>query len=81
MDHTMKLEGQRLTVTAVTNIDEISDRQAVFSLESQKLFVKGKGISAEKLDVSQGIAVLTFSQLDSISYNQQTKWSLKGLFK
>lgn len=81
MDHTMKLEGQRLTVTAVTNIDEISDRQAVFSLDGQKLFVKGKGISAEKLDVSQGIAVLTFSQLDGISYNQQTKWSLKGLFK
>ena len=81
MDHTMKLEGQRLTVTAVTNIDEISYRQAVFSLDGQKLFVKGKGISAEKLDVSQGIAVLTFSQLDSISYNQQTKWSLEGLFK
>lgn len=77
----MKLEGQSLTVTAVTNIDEISDRQAVFSLDGQKLFVKGKGISAEKLDVSQGIAVLTFSQLDSISYNQQTKWTLKGLFK
>lgn len=77
----MKLEGQRLTVTGVTNIDEISDRQAVFSLDGQKLFVRGKGLSAEKLDVSQGVAVLSFTQIDSISYNQQTKWSLKGLFK
>ena len=80
--HSLKVEGTVLTVTGVTNIDGISDKEVVLSIEQHKIFVRGKGISAKRLDVEQGVAVLAFEQLDSISYNNtQPRWSFKGMFK
>ncbi len=68
-----------LTLRRVTQVVEISERQAVLKT-SETFTVRGSGLNVIKLDKDQGVVVLEVKTLDSISLRRGAA-SIKGLFR
>ena len=78
--HSLIFDNNTLTVKGVSQVVEISDKTAIFKLESNTLTVKGSGLNVIKLDKDQGVVVLEVSALTSLNY-RQGGLSIKGLFR
>ena len=78
--HSFCYDNNVLTVKGVAQVLEISEKQAIFKLESNTLTVKGSGLNVTKLDREQGVVVLDVSTLAGITY-RQSGVNLKGLFR
>ena len=73
-------ENNTLTIKGVTKVIEISDKEAQLNLSANTLFVKGSGINITRLDKEQGVVVLDYVSLTSISF-RQSGVNFKGLFR
>lgn len=82
--HTVKIDSNKsVTVTGIKNVESVTQKEAVLTLEKQKLTLKGSGIAVSKLDVAEGTATFETTAIASLSYTggNTEKFSLKGMFK
>ncbi|MCH5151576.1 MAG: hypothetical protein J1F65_02825 [Clostridiales bacterium] len=80
LQHSLVYDNNTLTVRGVTQVVEISEKEAQFKLSHNTLFVKGGGLNVTKLDKEQGVVVLEVASLTSLTY-RQSGISFKGLFR
>lgn len=78
--HSLIFDNNLLTVKGVTQVVEISEKEAVLKLANNTLTVKGSGLNVIKLDKEQGVVVLEVTSLSTLSY-RQGGLSIKGLFR
>ena len=78
--HSLVYDNNTLTVRGVTQVVEISEKEAQFKLTTNTLSVKGSGLNVTKLDKEQGVVVLEVASLTSLTY-RQSGLGIKGLFR
>ena len=78
--HSLSFDNNLLTVKGVTQVVEISEKEAVFKLANSNLTVKGSGLNIIKLDKEQGVVALEVTSLSSLTY-RQSGLGIKGLFR
>lgn len=78
--HSLSFSNNVLVVNGVTQVVEISEKEAQLKLSKGMLIVKGTGLNVVKLDREQGIVQLETQSVQSLTYRQSGA-SLKGLFR
>lgn len=78
--YSLHVENNSLTVSGVTKVVEVTDREAQLKLSSTVLTVKGDGVNIIRLDNDKGAVALQYTRLSSLSFRSGGA-SLKGLFK
>lgn len=73
-------EHNSLTVKGVKQVVEVTEREAQFKLASNMLIVKGGGLNITRLDKDQGVVVIDYASLSSLSF-RQNGINIKGLFR
>ena len=74
------MQNKTLTITGVSKVIEITDKEAQLKLDSTTLTVKGSGINITRLDKDQGVVAVDYSAITSLSFRQGSV-GLKGLFR
>ena len=78
--YSLACEHNVLTVRGVTQVVEITEREAQLKLTGNSLFIKGNGLNVTKLDKDSGVVVMEYSSLSTLSFRQGAP-SFKGLFR
>lgn len=78
--YSIHCENNALTISGVTKVVEITEREAQLKLSSTLLVVKGDGINITRLDNDKGIVILQYTRVTSIAFRSGGV-SLKGIFK
>lgn len=80
--HTLIVEkteqGANVKITGVTGVTMLLEREATLTLEEGRLSIRGAGLTANKLDVTDGVFELKAENIIAIGYNGGNK---KGFFK
>ncbi len=72
-NHTLVLDNrEKLTVTAVSDVDSASADMILITLAQGGLAVKGQDLHIQKLDLAEGKAVITGS-INSAVYTEKKK--------
>ena len=79
-EHSFSFDNNVLTVKGIAQVVEISEKEAIFKLESNTLTVKGGGLNVTKLDREQGVVIMEVATLSGLTY-RQSGMNLKGLFR
>ena len=67
--HSIEIENrQKITVTAVENIDTFDDSEVSAELTEGGLVIKGSGLNIQLLDLEKGIAVIN-GEINSVTYS------------
>ena len=76
------VSGDKTTITAVKNVPSFDNSEVVVTLEDNKLKVMGSGLEIDKLDLEEGVLVLT-GEVKSIVYSKAgfDKSLIKRIFK
>ena len=79
--HSLCIKGET-TVTGITQVVSIEEKEVKLSLGEKSLVLTGAGFSAERLSLEEGILVLS-GEVESVRYSSsaQAKSLLKRLFK
>ena len=78
--YSLACEHNVLTVRGVVQVVEITEREAQLKIVGNNLFIKGNGLNVTKLDKEQGVVVMEYASLSSLSFRQGAP-SVKGLFR
>lgn len=78
--HSLSYANNVLVVNGVTQVVEISEKEAQLKLSKGTLTVKGTNLNVVKLDREQGIVQLETQGVQSLTYRQSGA-GLKGLFR
>lgn len=73
-------ENNVLTVRGVKQVVEISEKEAQLKLHDNTLSIRGGGLNVVKLDKEQGVVVMEYGSLSSLTF-RQGGMTLKGLFR
>ena len=79
--HSLCIKGET-TVTGVVQVISLEEKEVRVSLGEKSLLLNGRGFSAEKLSIEEGILVLS-GEVESVKYltTSQPKSLLKKIFK
>ena len=79
--HSLTIKGQT-TVTGVKQVIAMEEREVRLSLGERQLLLTGKGFSAERLSLEEGVLVIS-GDVESVKYSgkAEVKGILKRLFK
>ncbi len=85
-NHTLTLSatenGFSVRITGVSGVKTLVDKEAQIALEEGTIMIRGNGLTANKLDVSDGNLELTASSLTSLAYGgAKQKTAFKDIFK
>lgn len=79
--HTLHIDANNaVTITAVTSVDSLTDKQCNITTDNCRLVIKGDNLTMFKLDSDEGMAILHSSAISSITYSHGGKLQLKRLF-
>ncbi len=79
--HTLHIDcSNAITITAVTSVDSLTDKQCNVTASDCRLVIKGDNLTMFKLDSDEGIAILHSSGINSINYSHGGKLQLRRLF-
>lgn len=83
--HTLTIEyGEacvNVRVTGVTGVTMLLEREAQLTLVDSRLNVRGAGLTANKLDVEDGVFELKAERIAAVNYGGGKKGILKNFFK
>ncbi|MEG1528218.1 MAG: hypothetical protein RR248_00100 [Clostridia bacterium] len=77
----LSVTNQDATIKGVTNVESIFDKEAIISRQEGQISFKGEGISISKLELEQGLCVISYSALHSINFGKVKKKFSFSLFK
>ena len=79
MGHHVSIEGrERVTITQVADVDAFDEAALWANLKEGAIEVTGQGLNMEKLDLEQGLLVVT-GQIMSLTYTDKLKKGKHGL--
>ncbi|MEG0829487.1 MAG: sporulation protein YabP [Anaerovoracaceae bacterium] len=80
-NHNITIDNrQRISITEVGDIDSFDETEIRVNLKSGGLMIKGQGLHIQKLDLSDGNAIIT-GEIDSLAYSQLKEKGQKSLLK
>ncbi len=77
----INISDKALSVNGVTNVVSVYEKEAVLMRGDQRVSILGAGITAEKLEIGQGVAEFSFESLHSVVVGNRKKVSFSNLFK
>ena len=81
-EHTLRLEKNTLTVTAVNNVENFDSKQIVATLSNNKLIIKGEELCVIDLDINSQNLVIKGNIFDICYAKHHEKVSfMKRIFK
>ena len=79
-NHILTVEGrERITVTAVTDVDNFNEESILIKLTSGRLVIKGQKLHVQSLDLGEGKVVIT-GDIQSAIYTEKKKKKSKESF-
>lgn len=77
----VNIADKALSISGVTSVVSVYDKEAVLMRGEQRISILGVGITAEKLEMGAGAAEFSFESLNSIMIGNRKKFSFSNLFK
>lgn len=71
---------QKISISEVSDIDNFDEEEIRANLKEGGLIIKGKGLHIQRLDLAEGVAVIT-GEVNALTYTQGAKQGGKGLLK
>ncbi len=82
--HSVRIDSTgTVTLTGISSVSGVSDKEAEFETDAGRLTIKGKGLNVAKLDTAEGTLTLETQGIQSLVYSGKAseKFTLKSLFK
>lgn len=77
----INIADKALSVSGVTSVISVYDKEVVLMRGEQRISISGVGITAEKLEMGAGMAEFSFESLNSVVMGNRKKFSFSNLFK